>query len=77
MSTKNNDLFGLSEYDFMSEEDIQYELITNMKLQKDKIIKNTGKIKKELLEMTWHPTRVIDWCIDIETKKRILYLFGS
>ena len=35
----------------------------------------TKKIKEELLSYTWHPDRVMDWCMDEEIKKGITQIF--
>ena len=35
----------------------------------------TKKIKEELLSYTWHPDRVMDWCMDEEIKKGITQTF--
>jgi len=34
-------------------------------------IKQTAQIHDELMRITWHPTRVIDWCFDEEGKKSV------
>ena len=33
-----------------------------------------AQIKDELLPITWHPDRVIDWCFDEDEKKRMRVL---
>ena len=40
-------------------------------------LKNTRKIKEELLNKSWHPDRIMDWCLDEEHKKSILEKFDK
>ncbi len=32
---------------------------------------NFQNLEKELIEKTWHPTRVMNWCLDIEEQKEL------
>ena len=34
-------------------------------------LKNTSKIKEELLNKTWYPDRMVDWCLTEDQKKSI------
>ena len=34
------------------------------------------KIKDELLAVTWHPDRVVDWCFDEDEKRNLKKLWG-
>lgn len=36
-----------------------------------KSVRRCGRIKKELIERTWHPDRVWNWCFDEEEKREI------
>lgn len=36
-----------------------------------KAVRRCGRIKGELIERTWHPDRVWDWCFDEEEKREI------
>lgn len=40
----------------------------NIKFRTHKFVE---KIKQELIEYTWNPERVVDWCLDIEKYKEI------
>jgi len=44
-------------------------IVENYKKTQSK--KQLQEIKKELLEITWEPSRIMDWCLDEEDKARI------
>lgn len=71
----NNDIYGLCDEDFMNEEELYDDLILYWEIRKENIIENCKKIKEELLSISLHPNRVIDWCLDMETKNNIKYIF--
>ena len=39
------------------------------KQRKQQTIKQTSKIEEELIAITWHPGRFIDWCLSIEERR--------
>ena len=53
------------------------EVVNNIieRLRLRKFLKS--KIYNELLPISWHPDRVIDWCFDEEEKKDLKQLWGD
>jgi hypothetical protein len=39
--------------------------------RKTQTLKQTEKIKEELIACAWHPDRVMDWCFDVEELSEI------
>ena len=39
--------------------------------RKQKVFEKNGIIKEELLACAWHPERMMNWCLDIQERKRI------
>ena len=58
---------GLSGNDF----NFSMSPLTYYKQRKIETLRQTAKIKEELIATTWHPDRVMDWCFDDEEKKEI------
>ena len=48
----------------------------NYKERKEKTIKQTLKIKEELLSIAMHPSRVLDWCVSNEERNEIKSRWG-
>ena len=43
---------------------------------KSRCIEKTKKIEEELIQVTWHPSRFMDWCLDNEEKEELSYTFA-
>ncbi len=63
-------------WDFNSISSNQRKYLTNQVLvSMSRTEKRTTNMKEELLAVTWHPDRVMNWCIDIQEIDTIRNVF--
>jgi len=63
---------SMNRYNIHNKDTIQY-----YKKRKTQTIEQTKVFKEELIAITWHPDRFMEWCVDVEELKETIEMFGK